>query len=101
MKQFRSSQELGSHRRICSEGIGNVVAERIFQCMYCCKVFGSGQALGGHKRSHLTGGGSYPSLRPPPPPPPAAKIDRKKYSFLDLNFPAPVEDDEFSVVSDA
>ncbi|CAL1401533.1 unnamed protein product [Linum trigynum] len=99
MEQFRSSQALGSHRRICSGGMGNVVADRIFHCMYCCKVFGSGQALGGHKRSHLTGGGSYPSL--PPPPPPAAKIDRKKYSFLDLNFPAPAEDDDFSVVSDA
>ncbi|CAI0418103.1 unnamed protein product [Linum tenue] len=105
MKQFRSSQALGSHRRICSlngtqlgGGMGNVVAaaERIFQCPYCYKVFGSGQALGGHKRSHLTGGGSYPS------PSAAAKID-KNYSFLDLNLPAPVEDDEFSasVVSDA
>ncbi|CAL1408649.1 unnamed protein product [Linum trigynum] len=85
--------------------MGNVVAaaERIFRCPYCSKVFGSGQALGGHKRSHLNGGGSYPSpaaARPPPPPPPAAKID-KNYSFLDLNFPTPVEDDEFSVVSDA
>ncbi|CAI0418112.1 unnamed protein product [Linum tenue] len=112
-KQFRSSQALGSHRRICSlngtqlggGGMGNVVAaaERIFRCPYCSKVFGSGQALGGHKRSHLNGGGSYPSpaaARPPPPPPPAARID-KNYSFLDLNFPAPVEDDEFSVVSDA
>ncbi|CAI0413250.1 unnamed protein product [Linum tenue] len=102
MKQFRSSQALGSHRRICSlNGMGNNVvaaaaAERIFQCPYCYKVFGSGQALGGHKRSHLTGGGSYPS------PSAAAKID-KNYSFLDLNLPAPVEDDEFSasVVSDA
>ncbi|CAI0413253.1 unnamed protein product [Linum tenue] len=103
-KQFRSSQALGSHRRICSlngtqlggGGMGNVVAaaERIFRCPYCSKVFGSGQALGGHKRSHLNGGGSYPS------PAAAAKID-KNYSFLDLNFPAPVEDDEFSVVSDA
>ncbi|CAI0413252.1 unnamed protein product [Linum tenue] len=119
MKQFRSSQALGSHRRICSlngtqlggGGMGNNVvaaaaAERIFQCPYCYKVFGSGQALGGHKRSHLTGGGSYPSpsaaANPPPPPPAAAKID-KNYSFLDLNLPAPVEDDEFSasVVSDA
>ncbi|CAI0413249.1 unnamed protein product [Linum tenue] len=84
----------------------SAAAERIFQCPYCYKVFGSGQALGGHKRSHLTGGGSYPSpsaaANPPPPPPAAAKID-KNYSFLDLNLPAPVEDDEFSasVVSDA
>ncbi|CAL1374432.1 unnamed protein product [Linum trigynum] len=85
--------------------MGNVVAaaERIFRCPYCSKVFGSGQALGGHKRSHLNGGGSCPTpaaARPPPPPPPAAKID-KNYSFLDLNFPTRVEDDEFSVVSDA
>ncbi|CAI0505315.1 unnamed protein product [Linum tenue] len=109
MKQFRSSQALGSHRRICflqlggGRGMGNVVAGRIFRCPYCYKVFGSGQALGGHKRSHLTGGGFYP---PPaaiaPPPPSAAKID-KNYSYPDLNLPAPVEEDEFSasVVSDA
>ncbi|CAI0413251.1 unnamed protein product [Linum tenue] len=102
MKQFRSSQALGSHRRICSLngtqlGGGAAAAERIFQCPYCYKVFGSGQALGGHKRSHLTA-----AANPPPPPPAAAKID-KNYSFLDLNLPAPVEDDEFSasVVSDA
>ncbi|CAI0505219.1 unnamed protein product [Linum tenue] len=102
MKQFRSSQALGSHRRICflqlggGRGMGNVVAGRIFRCPYCYKVFGSGQALGGHKRSHLTGGAIAP------PPPSAAKID-KNYSYPDLNLPAPVEEDEFSasVVSDA
>uniref|UniRef100_A0ACD5ULN8 Uncharacterized protein n=1 Tax=Avena sativa TaxID=4498 RepID=A0ACD5ULN8_AVESA len=30
-----------------------------FECPVCLRVFGSGQALGGHKRSHMTGDGAY------------------------------------------
>ncbi|CAN1333566.1 Zinc finger protein ZAT9 [Linum perenne] len=103
-KQFRSSPALASHRRICSlngtqlrslaDGGPNPPERRIFQCPYCFKVFGSGQALGGHKRSHLSSSGSYP-----PPPPQAAAA--KSCSLLDLNFPPPAaEDDDYSVVSD-
>ncbi|CAN1837358.1 hypothetical protein LINPERHAP1_LOCUS35076 [Linum perenne] len=70
-KQFRSSPALASHRRIYSlngtqlrtlaDGGPNSSERRIFQCPYCFKlwaenfsVFGLGQALGGHKRSHLS-----------------------------------------------
>lgn len=88
-KTFRSSRALGSHRSIC-EGSGN--DSKIFQCPFCSKVFGSGQALGGHKRSHLMPSSSS-----------TANNDsvRLKESFIDLNLPAPPEDDDLSVVSDA
>ncbi|CAN0908482.1 Zinc finger protein ZAT9 [Linum grandiflorum] len=104
MKQFRSKQALISHRRICS--LNNKEEQRIFQCPYCFKVFGSGQALGGHKRSHLSSRtGSYPSAvdRYPPPPPPPPHSTSKSCSLWDLNLPAAAEqeDEEFSVVSDA
>ncbi|KAI4371451.1 hypothetical protein MLD38_019684 [Melastoma candidum] len=79
-KWFRSSQSLGGHRIIhrkkaaeskqrsfqsdCSHSHdhkhnGHFMEEssRIFDCPFCGKVFGSGQALGGHKRSPLTAGG--------------------------------------------
>ncbi|XP_057527618.1 zinc finger protein ZAT9-like [Amaranthus tricolor] len=37
------------------EVISNKDNKKIFECPFCLKVFGSGQALGGHKRSHLLG----------------------------------------------
>ncbi|CAN1258941.1 Zinc finger protein ZAT9 [Linum perenne] len=104
MKQFRSIKALTSHRRICSLNdkgqlrslITTDVEEKIFQCPYCFKVFGSGQALGGHKRSHLSGTGTSSA---------ATSTDRseKTCSLWDLNLPAAEEEEEeeFSVVSDA
>ena len=92
-KSFRSNRALVGHRKVCrnegeEDGI-NGGEWKIFKCCYCCKVFGSGQALGGHKRSHLQG-----SIR--------AAIDgssRKLEIGLDLNLPAPLEEDDYSVVS--
>ncbi|TKY70827.1 Zinc finger protein ZAT9 [Spatholobus suberectus] len=87
-KTFRSSRALGSHRSIC-EGSGN--DSKIFECPFCAKVFGSGQALGGHKRSHLM-------------PSSSSNVNdstKLKESFIDLNLPAPPEDDDLSVLSDA
>jgi len=88
-KTFRSSRALGSHRSIC-EGSGN--DSKIFECPFCSKVFGSGQALGGHKRSHMVPSSSSTAND---------STTRFKDSFIDLNFPAPPEEDELSVVSDA
>ncbi|XP_061341117.1 zinc finger protein ZAT1-like [Gastrolobium bilobum] len=87
-KVFRSSRALGSHRSIC-RGEGN--NDKIFECPFCHKVFGSGQALGGHKRSHLMPSSSST----------ANDCVRLKESFIDLNLPAPEEEDNLSVVSDA
>ncbi|KAK7406261.1 hypothetical protein VNO78_07884 [Psophocarpus tetragonolobus] len=87
-KTFRSSCALGSHTSIC-QGSGNY--SKIFQCPFCSKLFGSGQALGGHKRSHLMPSSSST----------ADDSTRFKDTFIDLNLPAPSEEEDLSVVSDA
>ncbi|CAH9096499.1 unnamed protein product [Cuscuta europaea] len=72
-KVFRSYQALGGHRAShkkllmikattsasrCLSGPTEVEengnAEKIHECPFCNRVFSSGQALGGHKRSHFT-----------------------------------------------
>ncbi|KAL0542112.1 hypothetical protein IC582_022202 [Cucumis melo] len=97
-KQFRSYRALFSHEKICQseqeeeeeeeEEEGN--RRRIFKCPFCYKLFGSGQALGGHKRSHLVSTTNNSSV--------SLKL---QISLIDLNLPAPLEEDDYSVVSDA
>ncbi|TVU38104.1 hypothetical protein EJB05_11458, partial [Eragrostis curvula] len=59
-----------------------VVVEK-FECPVCFKVFASGQALGGHKRSHLLAAGDGDG----------ADQVQHAAGFLDLNFPpAPAEE---------
>ncbi|KAJ8754805.1 hypothetical protein K2173_012729 [Erythroxylum novogranatense] len=110
MKQFRSSQALGGHRRICAlnekemRNGGKVDASsRIFQCPYCSLVFGSGQALGGHKRSHLMSSSRVASVSVSISDV-AENVANLEDGLIDLNLPAPMEDDELtelSMVSDA
>lgn len=88
-KAFRSSRALASHRSICQKN--NNHNNKVFECPFCYKVFGSGQALGGHKRSHLMISSSST----------ANDSVKFKESFIDLNLPAPAEEDDLSVVSDA
>ncbi|KAF8698805.1 hypothetical protein HU200_035064 [Digitaria exilis] len=63
-----------------------------FECPICFKVFGSGQALGGHKRSHSIAGELYEPVH-------AAEEDvgieqpMIADGFLDLNLPAPGAED--------
>lgn len=97
-KVFRSSQALTSHNKVCeSKKLNNNSDEKIFECPFCLKVFGSGQALGGHKRSHLMTVASSSTTTTAPPPPQTNPIN----NLIDLNLPAPLEDDDYSVVSDA
>ncbi|KAK8643434.1 hypothetical protein V6N13_012733 [Hibiscus sabdariffa] len=58
------------------------------QCPFCFRVFKSGQALGGHKRSHFVGAAEDRTLviKQDSPDMPTATV-------IDLNLPAPVEDD--------
>ncbi|GAB4845416.1 hypothetical protein Ancab_038823 [Ancistrocladus abbreviatus] len=59
------------------------------ECPICFKVFSSGQALGGHKRSHLIGEAktsNHPSVV-------IRKSRAEIRDFLDLNLPAPAEDE--------
>ncbi|KAF8378772.1 hypothetical protein HHK36_030121 [Tetracentron sinense] len=59
------------------------------ECPICLKVFASGQALGGHKRSHLVGGSETRSSQ--------TIVIQKQIpetcDLLDLNLPAPIEED--------
>ncbi|KAL3833106.1 hypothetical protein ACJIZ3_007842 [Penstemon smallii] len=79
-KLFRSYQALGghraSHKRIKaaaeSKGVENsgggskaavvVEEEKVHECPFCHRVFSSGQALGGHKRSHFVGAGAISTI---------------------------------------
>ncbi|KAK4355916.1 hypothetical protein RND71_024887 [Anisodus tanguticus] len=109
-KVLKSSQALGSHKTIhkknnssnCIEEqhkrgklrVKNV-DEKVHECPFCGKIYGSGQALGGHKRSHIlsssiTGSSSSKvgdSLMD-------SSSGKFPYGFIDLNMPAPMEDDE-------
>ncbi|XP_022726838.1 uncharacterized protein LOC111282842 [Durio zibethinus] len=56
------------------------------ECPFCFRVFKSGQALGGHKRSHFVGGSEDRTL--------VIKQDSPEMpGLIDLNLPAPVEED--------
>ncbi|CAL9160134.1 unnamed protein product [Musa hybrid cultivar] len=81
--------------RRAGTGTGSEASKKVkeYNCPICCKVFSSGQALGGHKRSHFLPNSSYegssacqramviqqhPSVMP---------------DMLDLNVPASVDED--------
>ncbi|CAL0313636.1 unnamed protein product [Lupinus luteus] len=52
-----------------------------FECPICYKIFKSGQALGGHKRSHFVGGSEESSV-----------VINQGLCLIDLNLPAPVDE---------
>lgn len=119
-KAFQSYQALGGHRAshkkfkgCCaprseensletensenqSENLVHASAEckksKDHECPICFKVFPSGQALGGHKRSHLIMDQAKNNA-PPPPPAETEKPAREIRGFLDLNLPAPAEEE--------
>ncbi|RDX89366.1 Zinc finger protein ZAT4, partial [Mucuna pruriens] len=62
------------------------------ECPICFKVFPSGQALGGHKRSHMAGGTESRSFQTVVLQEPVAEIR----DFLDLNLPAATEEESNS-----
>ena len=97
-KGFQSYQALGGHRashkrlRIDSDEEdaaappknNNNGNQKTFKCPYCFKVFESGQAMGGHKKVHMStaaAAGRRVSISAPP-----------DHEFIDLNLPAPEED---------
>ncbi|XP_060211116.1 zinc finger protein ZAT1-like [Lycium barbarum] len=118
-KMFKTSQGLGSHKTIHKNNnyeeelqeksskkkfvsVKNIVDKKLHECPFCGKFFQSGQALGGHKRSHFvimssstTGSSSSTKL---------GGDSLMEYSnsanlpngFIDLNMPAPLEDNDFS-----
>lgn len=56
------------------------------ECPICFRVFRSGQALGGHKRSHFIGGAEERTL--------VIKQELPEFhGLIDLNLPAPIEEE--------
>ncbi|PIA50208.1 hypothetical protein AQUCO_01300741v1 [Aquilegia coerulea] len=94
--EYENEGNVGSAATVPNTPI--VVDRRIHECPVCFRVFGSGQALGGHKRSHITGSTSITQqpIRP-------NNSTRFNNNLIDLNLPAPMEDEdqiELSAVSD-
>ncbi|MCD7464068.1 hypothetical protein HAX54_051998 [Datura stramonium] len=117
-KVLKSSQALGSHKTIHKKNISSRIEEqnkgksskeksrqlrvknvdqKVHECPFCGKIFGSGQALGGHKRSHILSSSITASS--------SSKVGdslidstsvKFPYGFIDLNMPAPMEDEDFS-----
>ncbi|CAN0929466.1 Zinc finger protein ZAT4 [Linum grandiflorum] len=59
---------------------------KVHECPFCSKVFRSGQALGGHKRSHFVGGAEDTTV--------VLKQQVADIPMIDLNLPAPVDHEE-------
>ncbi|KAH8516646.1 hypothetical protein H0E87_004845 [Populus deltoides] len=112
-KVFKSYQALGGHRASHkklkvytpsnepkleqTENAGastSLPEKKTHECPYCLRVFSSGQALGGHKRSHLIGVAASSST----PARSSTRIGDNNWGFIDLNLPAPVDDDDISQV---
>ncbi|KAL0848515.1 hypothetical protein Bca101_021762 [Brassica carinata] len=103
-KVFKSYQALGGHRashkknrvsnrteqRSETEYVVASPEKRIHECPICFRVFASGQALGGHKRSHGIGNLSVNHQ--------VHRVESVKERMIDLNLPAPTEEEEVSVV---
>lgn len=73
------------------------------ECSICHRVFMSGQALGGHKRCHWTGDktgekltdtASFASSNKQPALPSEGNSRKIKEDAIDLNLPAPPDDDD-------
>ncbi|XP_028763341.1 zinc finger protein ZAT9-like [Neltuma alba] len=105
-KVFRSYQALGGHRashkkiKVEPENHNNnegtssssMLDKKIHECPICFRVFSSGQALGGHKRTHLTGSSS--TL-------PTQTSTKPVENFIDLNLPAPTDEDDISQIDNS
>ncbi|KAG6747959.1 hypothetical protein POTOM_047850 [Populus tomentosa] len=110
-KVFKSYQALGGHRASHkklkvytpskepnlepTENAGastSLPEKKIHGCPFCFRVFSSGQALGGHKRSHVIGVAASSST----PARSSTKFGDNNLGLIDLNLPAPVDDDDIS-----
>ncbi|XP_072963172.1 zinc finger protein ZAT1-like [Typha angustifolia] len=115
---FRSHQALGGHRASHKKSKGGCFPSQIHgsefsetnadlcrkthECPFCFRLFGSAQALGGHKRSHLSSSSNTITTTPPPPSPVPTKYSGDGFTSIDLNLPAPLEEEfELSAISDA
>ncbi|XP_062221041.1 zinc finger protein ZAT1-like [Phragmites australis] len=70
------------------------------ECPYCYRVFSSGQALGGHKRSHVCGAAAAAAHAATASTSAAPPSPIKNPGMIDLNVAPPFEEVELSAVSD-
>lgn len=92
-REENSLETENSHNRSDNNLVINQVKSKKgkdHECPICFKVFASGQALGGHKRSHLILDQIKKSDSPPREKPSPPEIR----GFLDLNLPAPAEEED-------
>uniref|UniRef100_A0A7N0VG98 C2H2-type domain-containing protein n=1 Tax=Kalanchoe fedtschenkoi TaxID=63787 RepID=A0A7N0VG98_KALFE len=83
-KWVRKECPVGRRNQIfLKNGTGGGGDVKIHECPVCYKVYKSGQALGGHKRSHLFSSTSTAA---------AHSSDADNVWLIDLNLPAPLED---------
>ena len=73
--------------------LSTINKSRVHECSVCGAEFSSGQALGGHMRRHRTSTGQPPAMVASIPESQEAKKPRRNILQLDLNLPAPGEDD--------
>ncbi|XP_049399901.1 uncharacterized protein LOC125863985 [Solanum stenotomum] len=59
------------------------------KCPFCYRMFKSGQALGGHKRSHFINGGDQENFNQQ-----SSAVKSEVADLLDLNLPAPVDEED-------
>lgn len=73
----------------------SVKKTRIHECSICHRTFASGQALGGHKRCHWGSAGNSDTISTvsSTKEPPVQQQRPMRPEMLDLNLPAPVDDD--------
>lgn len=122
-KVFRSYQALGGHRashkkiKVIAEeqqpqlehkhNNDNNGAKKIHECPVCFRVFASGQALGGHKRTHVIGAAPAPTTTATvtataiETATPARSFANFGDSLIDLNLPAPMDDVDVSQFEDS
>ncbi|KAE8677435.1 retinoblastoma-binding protein 5-like [Hibiscus syriacus] len=102
-RAFNSYQALGGHRASHKKikahetelappnmGTRSMTEKKTHECPVCYRVFSSGQALGGHKRSHIVTGRVAAAATTQT----FVKSSKKlAVNLIDLNLPAPVDDD--------
>ncbi|KAK6918588.1 hypothetical protein RJ641_017010 [Dillenia turbinata] len=133
-KVFKSYQALGGHRAshkkikltttatktetVCQKQINeereiNLAEKKIHECPICFRVFSSGQALGGHKRSHVIVAASTSTTTLTPTfqvqnqnqnedrvVENVTRFGTSKFGdhLIDLNLPAPIDDEDISQI---
>ncbi|KAK3195097.1 hypothetical protein Dsin_026407 [Dipteronia sinensis] len=107
-KQTESEQQENAGTSIATPMLEKT--NKVHECPVCFRVFSSGQALGGHKRTHVTGLVAATTTTSTTPARTQHHVTSTSTKFgdnlIDLNLPAPVDDDdisqiELSAVSDA